>query len=196
MYRIPIREQSWLQVARMLYERMPSADQKDMLEQIPGLGELDKQSQITEAILKLVEIEAFRLERVAKGMPDISEEQISRLYGGPLLYASLISSLVDLKDQPFSVDKQSAFQYIYRKIQEEVRAKREKPLEVHVSEQMFEKLLKELKETKINTISEEIQENLEEVMGTKEYEGFVVLIMGCSVTCDADIKDQRVAFIY
>jgi hypothetical protein len=196
MYRIPVREQSWLQVARMLYERMPSADQQDMLEQIPGLGELDKQSQITEAILKLVEIEAFRLERIGKGLPDISEEQISRLYGGPLLYASLISSLVNLKDQPFSVDKHSAFQYIYRRIQEEVRVKREKPLEVHVSEQMFEKLLKELKETKINTIPEEIQENLDEVLGTKDYEGFMVLIMGCSVTCDADIKDQKVSFIY
>ena len=196
MYRIPIREQSWLQVAGMLYERMSPADKQDMLEQIPGLGELDKQSQITEAILKLVEIEAFRLERIGKSLPDISEEQIKRLYAGPLLYASLIGCLVDLKEQPFSVDKQSAFQYIYRKIQEEVRVKRTKPHEVHVSEQMFEKLLKELKETKINAIPEEIQEDLNEVMGTKEYEGFAVLIMGCSVTCDADIKDQKVSFIY
>lgn len=196
MYRISIREQSWLQVARMLYERMPVVDQKELIEQIPNLDELDKQSQIIESILKLVEIEAFRLERIGKGLPDISEEQISGLYQRPILYGSLVSSLINTKDQPFSIDKQSAFQYIYRKIQEEVKTKKEKPLEVHVSEEMFEKLLIEMRETKTSSISEEVQENLNEVMKTKEYEGFVVLIMGCSVTSDADIKDQKISFLY
>ena len=106
MYRISIREQSWLRVAQILYERMSPVDKQSMLEQIPGLDELDKQSQITEAILKLVEIEAFRLERVGKSLPDISEEQIKRLYSGPLLYASLVDSLMDLKEQPFTVCQQ------------------------------------------------------------------------------------------
>lgn len=196
MYRISTREQAWIQVARLLFARMPVVDQKELTEQIPGLGELDKQSQIIEAILKLVEIEAFRLERIGKGLPDISEQQISKLYQNPILYGSLISSLINMKDQPFGVDKQSAFQYIYRRIQEEVKIKREKPLEVHVSEKMFEKLLIEMKETKINSIPEEIQENFNEIIKTKEYEGFVVLIMGCSVTCDADIEDQKISFLY
>ena len=196
MYRISTREQSWINVAKTLYGRMPIKDQEELLEQIPGLSELDKQSQIIESILKLVEIEAYRLERIGKNLPDISEKQISNLYRGPILYGSLVSSLINTADNPFSVNKQSAFQYIYRKIQEEIKKKQEKPIEVLVSTQMFEKLLLELRETKINVVSEELQENLNEIITTKEYEGFVVLILGCSVICDADIEDQKISFLY
>jgi len=186
-YTIPTREIAWITIARLLFERMSNKDQAKLIEQIPGLSENDFDTQINEAILKLVEVEAFQIERLHKKLPDISEEELNVLYRSPIYYGSLVGCLI-------SSEESSTFRYLYKKIRDTIRASDEVPELAEISKEMFEKLLIDILENHSERMSKASIDQIKQVLKLKDFHNFAITILGCEVVATSEILEDDLVF--
>ena len=89
---LSIREQAWLKVALSLFQNLPEEMQARMIQAYPQ-NEKANCKEPYPLILKLVEIEAFNLERLKKNLAPLDENEVKALYQGSMTWGSLLEAM-------------------------------------------------------------------------------------------------------
>lgn len=186
MYELPLRERAWLTVARSLFEKIPQ-ETKLMLasEANINLSVTDSDAVI---ILKLVEIEAFILERKLKNLEELSPEELDTLYKEQLLWGSLLSSLTATEElQPetsaLSLLKYQILQWL------EIHP----PTLVRVSESLFHSAIEEV--LQFANFSDAERKVYTEAINTQNYTSVRLGVFGCTIIADSSLKSGEIQFM-
>ena len=96
------RERAWMTLARDLFAALPQESQQILLKSIPEDCELLQAYGLSDTdavILKLVEVRAFEVGSVDKGLELSVDEKID-LYREPMIWGSLVEQLAFLHENP------------------------------------------------------------------------------------------------
>lgn len=183
---IPVREQAWLKVSKVLFDLVPAEAKENLLKKLPEAwrNQTTPDELALTFILKFVELEAFRTERKAKELSDISDEEIFSYFKGSILWGSLFEALTS-KDSWEDETIFKAVAYFLEFVQDCYSAGLAPgTFGVYVSQEFFIELLDDfLKDPKISA-----KNVIERAKEKGAYEDMIITIEGVTIKINLELR--------
>lgn len=168
---------------------MPEHFKEQLQNNIQLPSELNQVDRISASILKLVEIEAFSLERNLKNLSALEEDEFKQLYMGEILWGSLMSALKDETEEfksPTAIDKIRHHIAMW--------CAGHPPTYVHVSPTFFHQLIEEML-IRDPEAPDEIKQMFIYAITHKDYQNLSLTIDRCMVMCQPELSGDTIQFV-
>jgi hypothetical protein len=186
---IPLREKAWLLVAKSLYDKLPEYVKDNLQNNVQVPSELSKLDKASAAILKLVEIEAFNLERNLKNLGTLEEPELKQLYMNEILWGSLMSVI---KDESVEFQAPTAIERLRHHIA--MWCANHPPTYVHVSPTFFHQLIEQML-IRDPEAPGEIKQMFIYAMANKDYQNLSLTVDRCIIMCQPELSGDTIQFV-